>query len=901
MQRLKDLYKEQSLALSPRNHSVANRGIQRAARAKQREDVFQSNRVISVSPTPVKVKPGPESAPQPGPQEPPLGSKENQAPEANKPTNRRQQFLDRFMQWKAVKKEQRRRYEVIRRGFHQEKPWQQQTVAFPGSTTFTEPENIKTPPAEAPVFVPPKRASLYVIVNKAAQGQGQATGPQAGPKVAPKLLPTLAKPPPKTPTWRQPSSKPVERPIRPPSKTPIVAAKPAPMARQTASQLKPRMPNLQAVRTTIPKPLPAKPKAPPSEKKVPMFATPKYPNVASRVFQKPATTLFPIPVTTVNKIAEARLASVRTQSQGVPRAGGAAGKFKSAPPAAPKNRALNKSTRMKPTVEKKSFQKLESKARLMRGLRNELIVAATVEQLPITPLEEDQAENPFLAQATSTQLKSSHGDSLKEAFAGIEGVSPLSSEEPEQASHIRQPASKKKFDFTRYSVVKAAQEVSPVLDSLQKNDATEATLIAEADAATKTPPRRDSMPNYMSPFVSVSRGKVNSRCEREKRNSMYLCDETAPVEVRRALESVCYFRLQLDNEIKRLHDLCFEWEAYRDQNEARLEETGGVDLINMTVRQTRLLTSSKFMQFRQLIDSCEARALGKQEPDADGSEKSKPVEVADLEGWWDMVRLQSIDVDNRFHRMDRWRANNWEDPDSVPQEVAVPKPKPKITRNMKIKSKAKASSSLQQFLRKAHAEMKKANPEPTPVEDSIAAPSTPKRRNSRIIVVRDRKSYSPARTVLRMSTDKARPSISASNGLLKSALIAAAEQNAVKTPPRTRASILKTPGTAKRQNRGVMFSAKKKVRRFEFTYDEANISDVGGDKVEDCEEDMWQEERAAVAAKAKAKAAAAAAAVPTADQEPGVAPLRDENGETPRSYTLRNRKVKLRPSEEFMF
>jgi len=57
MQRHKELYKEQSLVLSPRNHCQENRDRLQAARAKKREDCFYQNRIISVSPTPVKTKP----------------------------------------------------------------------------------------------------------------------------------------------------------------------------------------------------------------------------------------------------------------------------------------------------------------------------------------------------------------------------------------------------------------------------------------------------------------------------------------------------------------------------------------------------------------------------------------------------------------------------------------------------------------------------------------------------------------------------------------------------------------------------------------------------------------------------------------------------------------------------
>ncbi|XP_033252017.1 guanylate kinase-associated protein mars-like [Drosophila miranda] len=82
MQRHRELYKQQSLAFSPRNFNEQNRELQNAARAKQREDRFQSNRIISVSPTPVKraapIPPSEEAQPRLTYVAPP---KENRKPE----------------------------------------------------------------------------------------------------------------------------------------------------------------------------------------------------------------------------------------------------------------------------------------------------------------------------------------------------------------------------------------------------------------------------------------------------------------------------------------------------------------------------------------------------------------------------------------------------------------------------------------------------------------------------------------------------------------------------------------------------------------------------------------------------------------------------------------------------
>lgn len=423
---------------------------------------------------------------------------------------------------------------------------------------------------------------------------------------------------------------------------------------------------------------------------------------------------------------------------------------------------------------------------------------------------------------------------------------------------------------------------------------------------TMTPTQDESCkPNYLSPYVSVSRGKVNSQTERSKRNSMYLQEEDklqpeTPVAVRRTLESVQYFRLQLDNEIKRLNGLCDEWTQYSEgEYEARLAETGGKDMIDAAIGQTKLLTSKKMMQFSSLIDRCEAVATGIGLRANDGSEDTKPVLVEDLEGWWDMMRLQGDNVDKRFDNLQRWKANNWLDPD----EVIEPKPKAKTKRKAAPKAAkptSKASRDLKSFMRKAAAEARKKREQES--EESVLNATTPKHH---FIVVRDRKSFSPARTVLRVSTggSGSRPSIGggsgrksiAENALLRSAIMGAVAQQ--QTPPSAlpsetprSMSILKTPGTRKPESnaRRVIFSAKKKVRKFQFAFEEDIINNgdeeplLGSDKLEDCEEDMSMEKNSS------------SQNIQTQEQQ------KEEVEKTPqsalRTCSLRNRKVKIRYS-----
>ncbi|XP_017865708.1 PREDICTED: guanylate kinase-associated protein mars [Drosophila arizonae] len=364
------------------------------------------------------------------------------------------------------------------------------------------------------------------------------------------------------------------------------------------------------------------------------------------------------------------------------------------------------------------------------------------------------------------------------------------------------------------------------------------------------------------------------------------------VAVRRILDTVAYFRLQLDNEIKRLHCLCDEWNLYSSQNEERLLETGAKDSIDAAIGQTKLLTSKKFMQFKGLIDRCEAGASGKDRLPNDGSEASKPVFVDDLEGWWDMLRLQSQNVDKRFDNLRRLKENNWIDPDTE----TLSKVKPKAGPITKRKPATKPSSDLRSFLRKAFAENRKKQATQGIAEESNQSNQTPKRcPQYRHIFVRDRKSFSPVPTVLRVSNGSAKRVSTGVNSLLKSAIIGATEYLAREqlTPTREQPiSILKTPGTKRRQstaNRNVIFSAKKKVRRFQFTFEEGNVSgdevDLRSAKLDDCEEDMSLER------------------VSLQDRQPETSvtsTVEESCTITPRTYSLRNRVIKLRPSSEFM-
>lgn len=90
--------------------------------------------------------------------------------------------------------------------------------------------------------------------------------------------------------------------------------------------------------------------------------------------------------------------------------------------------------------------------------------------------------------------------------------------------------------------------------------------------------------NYVSPYVTISRG--GGRSNREEKQAL---------ESRQRKEAAAYFRLQVQRETNRLDSLVDHWRQYADEHE----------LVNVAIGQTTLLTTSKFKQFKRLIEQCE--------------------------------------------------------------------------------------------------------------------------------------------------------------------------------------------------------------------------------------------------------------------------------------------------------
>ncbi|XP_055921411.1 guanylate kinase-associated protein mars [Eupeodes corollae] len=490
--------------------------------------------------------------------------------------------------------------------------------------------------------------------------------------------------------------------------------------------------------------------------------------------------------------------------------------------------------------------------------------------IPETPTDANQGFE-FLNVVTSTKIKSSLKKSSDDSlFVEMDQlVSPVD-------DSTKQPADGEKFNFLRYSVVKS--------DEKKPEDEPETKMTNEVN----TTPDKAAIPQtpttYLSPYVSVSRGKVGIKIEREKRNSVYMSvdksineDADTTAKARHTMATVHYYRKQLKDEISRLDGQCDEWQKYKEANAHDLEDTGS-DMINVTIGQTKLLTTKKLKQFGDLIDRCENGAMGiKSLSKGDGA---KPILTEDLEGFWSMVGLQIENVDKRFANLQRWKENNWKDPDEVPIKAANKNNKIKKVKKTKNGTSAGPNRDLQKILKNAQAAFlrkKTANNEID--EDVILTPS-----KSRQVLIRDRRSRSAAATVITIHTPKTRrksfvfdqttptadskvlPHINGfrkSMNLFKSAILNKIDKtspvlNNCATPlPISRKSILKTPGSI-RQRKSVIFNSPT----LQFTVE---------DKIENEN--------------------------PSQRMSSGVH-LREEEEE--RTYSLRNRNIKLRDPAEII-
>lgn len=278
---------------------------------------------------------------------------------------------------------------------------------------------------------------------------------------------------------------------------------------------------------------------------------------------------------------------------------------------------------------------------------------------------------------------------------------------------------------------------------------------------------------YISPFVTVSRGKESARKEYQVRNSPRAA-AASPSFLKKDMDNLSspkagaeYFSKKLQDEINRIEGnirynyrkklfiynfllgMCNEWDSYRKGDDVPTEAQ---DMIDVAIGQSKLLISKKFQQFRGLIEECRSQNF-----------EAKTVTCLDLHGFWDMMYIQVEDLDKRFQNLQKLRGNNWE-------EVLPVKPKsPAKKARGRPPSKRAASSRLKEMIKAARE--KKLNTATTeeqlsektfdggyfsvqsPIKETVL-PNSSKRRSLRMSVLANearRKISSPGLTMMKVS------------------------------------------------------------------------------------------------------------------------------------------------------
>ncbi|KAF6205430.1 hypothetical protein GE061_019602 [Apolygus lucorum] len=161
-----------------------------------------------------------------------------------------------------------------------------------------------------------------------------------------------------------------------------------------------------------------------------------------------------------------------------------------------------------------------------------------------------------------------------------------------------------------------------------------------------------------------------------------------------------FHRERLQAETQRLMDLANELETIR-ASVVELPEWIGGD-IDAVVGGIKLMVSSKFEQFRELIEECATRFRVPSCIPVPGKKKNRPnrpvkpaVLPDDLDGFWEMMNVQAKAINKKVMDLQVLKENNWE-PVLV---IKRPKRKP-ASSNAKTSKTAVGKSNFREFLRK---------------------------------------------------------------------------------------------------------------------------------------------------------------------------------------------------------
>ncbi|XP_059469992.1 disks large-associated protein 5-like isoform X2 [Neocloeon triangulifer] len=316
--------------------------------------------------------------------------------------------------------------------------------------------------------------------------------------------------------------------------------------------------------------------------------------------------------------------------------------------------------------------------------------------------------------------------SVKSGKGKKEKRAPVAFKTPEKALT---PAAKRK----KYPTTPRPALVTP---STNKNDEktnqTDASLNVSLNAPSKqfltspetSPPAKKvrvsasgSSPSQTSE-VPKRETKSNSLKRKSARIAEQLPAEAAdkPKEGVAANLSTDFFRQILDSEINLLEKLCVAWESeMRKKEMTDFAEENVLQAVGMA----RLIIREKFAQFRGLIDNC----------DQPEDPKTKTL-ITDLQGFWDMIKIQSDQIQGKFVALDKLKSNNWQEEVAVVEKKTAPKKKQAPNKG----SKPAVASRFREFLARKKvspnsAEVMMKTPDtgkkiPTPKPRSVKAAET---------------------------------------------------------------------------------------------------------------------------------------------------------------------------------
>ena len=139
-----------------------------------------------------------------------------------------------------------------------------------------------------------------------------------------------------------------------------------------------------------------------------------------------------------------------------------------------------------------------------------------------------------------------------------------------------------------------------------------------------------------------------------------------------------HFRDLVSCETLKLNQLSYKWIDIMDKDSNIPEE--GFDQIRTTIGQSNLFINHRLKQFVGLIEDCELKR---------GLKETK---VEDLQGFWDMIYYQIIELHNKFDALTTLKSNNW-------VEVEVnPKPIKPMKKRIESNAKPRYQTNPNQFV-----------------------------------------------------------------------------------------------------------------------------------------------------------------------------------------------------------